>query len=132
MMGTKYSRLRAPANMIIGGTALSAAVAAGYGWGAAIPIEALSLVAAVGYYVLGGRDSDVGAMIGARVDERQDLLRMKARSFSAQAVGIVVLVGTMVAIALRDPIWPFALFGGVEVLAFFAGLAIFRGRDKEA
>ena len=65
-------------------------------------------------------------------DERQDLLRMKARSFSAQAVGIVVLVGTMVAIALRDPIWPFALFGGVEVLAFFAGLAIFRGRDKEA
>ena len=38
----------------------------------------------------------------------------------------------MTAIARKDPIWPFALFGGVKVLAFFAGLAIFRGRDKEA
>ncbi len=129
MMGTRHSRLRAPANMIIGGAVITAAVAAGYGWGAAIPCAVIAVVAAIGYYVLGGRDSDIGAMYGARVDERQDLLRMKARSFAAQAVGAVVLVGTVVTVALREPIWPFALFGGVEVLAFFAGLAIFRGRD---
>jgi hypothetical protein len=37
--------------MIIGGTGLAAAVAAGQGWEAAVPAEALAVVAAIGYYV---------------------------------------------------------------------------------
>jgi hypothetical protein len=125
MKSGKRGRLAAPAMMIILGTGLAAAVAAAQGWPAAIPIEALAVVGAVGNYVWGGRDSDMGAMFGSRVDERQSLLRMRAQSLAAVAVAITAVVGTMVATALKDPIWPFALFAGVESIAFIAGLVIY-------
>jgi hypothetical protein len=35
------------------------------------------------------------------------------------------LGGYMVAIALKDPVWPFVLILGVEAVAFIAGLAIY-------
>ncbi|MGD0555324.1 MAG: hypothetical protein ABSA93_10130 [Streptosporangiaceae bacterium] len=128
MKSAKHGRVVVPAIMIIFGTGLTAAVAVGRGWGAAIPAEAMAVILAVGYYIWGGRDSDTGAMIGQRVDERQALLRMRARALAAQAVGIVGLIGYMVAIALKDPVWPFALFIGVDVIAFIVGLAIYGTR----
>ncbi len=103
MKNAKRGRLVAPAMMIILGTGLAAAVAAAQGWQAAILIEAVAAVGAIGNYVWGGRDSDMGAMFGSRVDERQSLLRMRAQSLAAVAVAITAVVGTMVATALKDP-----------------------------
>jgi len=128
MKSAKRGRLVAPAIMIIGGTGLAAAVAVGRGWGAAIPTEVMAIILAVGYYIWGGRDSDTGAMIGQRVDERQVLIRMRAQALAAQAVGIIGLIGYIVAIALKDPVWPFVLFIGVEVVAFIGGLVVYGAR----
>jgi hypothetical protein len=129
MKGVRNGRLRAPTTMIVVGTGLAAAVVAARGWGAAIPTEVIVVVAAIGYYVWGGRDSDMGAMIGSRVDERQSLLRMRAQALAAMAVAVTSVVGYTVAVALRDPVWPFALFAGIEVIVFFAGLVIYGARD---
>ena len=90
-----------------------------------IPIAALAVIGAVGYYVWGGRDSDMGAMLGRRVDERQILVRARAQSLAGVAGAAAGLGGYMVAIALKDPVWPFVLILGVEAIAFIAGLAIY-------
>jgi hypothetical protein len=125
MNNAKHGRLAAPTMMIIAGAGLTAATAAAQGWEAAIPIAALAVIAAVGYYVWGGRDSDLGAMLGSRVDERQILIRARAQSLAGVAGAAAGLVGYTVAVALRDPVWPFVLILGVEAIAFIAGLAIY-------
>ena len=125
MKSAKHGRLAAPAIMIIGGTGLAGAVVASQGWEAAVPAEALAVVAAIGYYLWGGRDSDFGAMIGSRVDERQSLLRMRAQSLGGAAAGLAGLIGYMVAVALKDPVWPFLLVLGAGAIGFIAGLAIY-------
>jgi hypothetical protein len=130
MKSANPGRLAAPAIMVIGGTGLAAAVAVGQGWEAAVPAEALAVVAAIGYYVWGGRDSDFGAMIGRRVDERQSLLRMRAQSLGGLAGGLVALIGYIVAVALKDPVWPFVLILGVQAIGFIAGLAIYGAQQR--
>ena len=54
---------------------VAAAVVVGYGWGSAVPVVIITIVAGIGYCLWGGRDSDTGAMIGSRADERQPLWR---------------------------------------------------------
>ena len=56
--------------MAIGGTGIAVAVVIGRGWAAAAPVELVTIAAAIGYYVLGGRGGDLGAIIGHRADER--------------------------------------------------------------
>lgn len=125
MKSAKHGRLTAPAMMIIGGTGFTTATAVAQGWQAAMPIAALAVIGAIGYYVWGGRDSDMGAMLGRRVDERQILVRARAQSLAGVAGATAGLGGYMVAIALKDPVWPFVLILGVEAIAFIAGLAIY-------
>ncbi len=77
----------------------------------AIPVEAIAVAAAIGTYVWGRSDSDLGAMLGEQTDERQTLLRAQAQAFAALAVAVAVVVGCVIAVAVKDPIWPFVLFG---------------------
>jgi hypothetical protein len=88
------------------------------------------VVAAFGYYLWGGtgRDSDTGAMLSSRTDERQSLLRMRAQALAAMAVAVTGVAGFTVAVAFRVPAWPFLPVLGVEVIAFIASLAICRAR----
>lgn len=128
MKSARLGRLTAPVIMIIGGTGFAAATAAAYGWVAAIAVAALAAVGAIGYYMWSGRDSDTGAMFGQRVDERQSLLRTRAQALAGVAGTCAGLVGYMIAIAIKNPVWPFALIFGVQVIAFSAGLAIYGER----
>ena len=128
MKSAERRRLRAPAAMIVGGTGMAAAVVVAQGWKHAIGVMVITVIAAIGYYIAGGRDSDFGAMIGRQVDERQNLLRTRAQALAGVAVAFTAVVGYTVAIALRDPVWPFALFACVDVAAFIAGLVIFGAR----
>jgi hypothetical protein len=130
MNSAKRRRLRAPAAMIAGGAALAAADAVGRGWKQAIGVVVIAVIAAIGYYIVGGRDSDFGAMVGQKVDERQNLLRTRAQALAGVVVAFTAVVGYVVAIALRDPVWPFALFAGVDAAAFIVGLAIFGARGR--
>ena len=63
--------------MLILGTGLAAAEAVGHGWHDAIPIEVIAVVAAGGYFLVGGMDDDIGAIHGSLGDERQQMVRLR-------------------------------------------------------
>ena len=90
--------------MMIGGMALAAAVVAAQGWGMgpAIPVEAIAVAAAIGSYVWGRSDSDLGAMLSEQADERQELLRAQAQAFAALAVAVAAIVGCVIAVLLVE------------------------------
>jgi hypothetical protein len=129
MMRQSRGRLRVPALMLILGTGLAAAETVGRGWHNAISIEVIAVVAAAGFYLVGGRDNDMGALYGSHSDERQHMVRLRAQALTAQAMTLGCLVGFMVDIARRAPTWPFVVIVGVAVVSFLAGMAIFRDRD---
>jgi hypothetical protein len=49
MIMTRHPRLRAPAVMATGGSVIAAAVLIGQGWAAAVPVEAVTVAAVIGY-----------------------------------------------------------------------------------
>lgn len=131
MRSTGYSRWRGLALMIAVGTVCTAALGPVYGWGAAIPIAVIAVIAigaGVFNYLLAGRDSDRGALARGRLDERQLLLRWQAWSFSARVMFAASAIGALVAAVLRYPVWPFSLFIAFQVISFYAGLVYYRGR----
>jgi hypothetical protein len=126
MIMTRYPRLLAPAVMAIGGTVIAAAVVIGQGWAAAAPVEAVTVAAAIGYYVLGGRGSVLGAIVGHRADERQESIRVRARALAAQVAGLAAVAGYVIELARGSAVWPFELFVAVLAGSFLAGLVIYR------
>jgi hypothetical protein len=128
MIMTRHPRLRAPAVMATGGTVIAAAVVIGQGWAAAVPVEVVTIAAAIGYYLLGGRSSDLAAIIGHRTDERQESIRVRARSLAAQVAGLAALIGYVIELARGSAVWPFELFVAVLAGSFLAGLVIYRTR----
>lgn len=115
-------RLRAPVVTVACGLALAVAVAVVSRWVAAVPVAVLALIAAGVYYWLGGTETDVGALIGSRPDERQEVVRLRVRAFAAAALLVMATVGAVVAAALDRPAWPYAAIVGVGAIVFGGGL----------
>jgi hypothetical protein len=76
--------------------------------------------------VLGGRGSDLGAIIGRRADERQESIRIRARALAAQVAGFAAIAGYVIEVARGSVVWPFELFVAVLAGSFLAGLVIYR------
>jgi hypothetical protein len=112
--------------MAVGGSTIALATLVSSGWGAALAVEAFTIAATIGYYVVGGRDSDVGAMLGGRPDERQVGVETKAAAVAGIVTSVVALGGFVVATAVGSAVWPFALFCCVSAASFLAGLVIYR------
>ena len=117
MSRRKYPRLWSPIAVGIMGSALAAAVGVSRGWGAASGVEAAVFLVAAFVYLLGGSDSDPGAVLGNRPDERQVLLRLKSQALAMKVVFLGALIGWAVAIALKG------LYG---LLILFSLLAVWR------
>jgi hypothetical protein len=129
MMRQVRGRLRVPVAMLILGTGLAAAETVGHGWHDAIPIEAVAVATAGGYFLVGGLDNDIGAVYGSRGDERQQTVRLRAQALTAQVTILAVVIGFMVQIARRAPTWPFVVIAGVAAVSFVIGLAIYGVHD---
>lgn len=117
MSRRKYPRLWSPIAVGIMGSALAAAVGVSRGWGAASGVEVAVFLVAAFVYLLGGSDSDAGAVLGNRPDERQVLLRLKSQALAMKVVFLGALIGWAVAIALKG------LYG---LLILFSLLAVWR------
>ena len=128
-MRTLDPRLRVPAVMALGGSAIALATLVGSGWAAALAVAAVTVGATVGYYVLGGHDSDLGAWFGSRPDERQSTLEVRAAAFAGIMMCAVALAGFVVATALGSATWPFALFAVVGSASFLTGSVVYRSRE---
>ena len=107
---------------VISGIAVIALRGIGH-WSSYWPI---GLVAAVGTvtYLWGGRACGFGALIGGRADERQALIRTRARALSGYAMLAPTLIGALVEVALGDTFrsyWPFCLVAFACVGGALAG-----------
>jgi hypothetical protein len=112
--------------MIFVGVVCVVTVGPNYGWLQAVPIGVIALTAAIYSYVMARQDTERGALARGRLDERQQLLRWQAWSFSAHMTFIASAVGAIVAAVMRYPVWPFSLFIVFQVAAFCAGYARYR------
>jgi hypothetical protein len=86
----------------------------------------IGLVVAVGTvaYVWSGRACGLGALIGGRADERQALIRTRARALAGYAMVAPALIGVLVEVALGDTFrsyWPFCLVGWAGAVGYLAG-----------
>ena len=111
MTSIRNPRLRVPLLLVANGAAFGSAV--------------LTIPVAVGWYAWSGRDSDYGALAGGRVDERQALIRTRARSLSGIAMYAAAAIGVLVQVALGDTLrnyWPFSLVVVIGANSYWAGL----------
>jgi len=125
---TRHPRLLAPAVTVALGSAIAFGAWIGNGWGAAVGIELLTLIGACGYFVLGGRDSDIGALLGSKPDERQASIGMRATALTGNVMVLVAIGGVVVALAVGSSAWPFFLFCLVGAATFLIGLFVYRER----
>jgi hypothetical protein len=120
-------RLRNPLGVLAFGTVFAAAIVIGQGWENAIVFEAAFMVLAAVSYVWGGRDTDRGALIGSRADERQASLQMKVTAFQGKVLSAAAAVAFLVAIAVNaKPLWPFILFVVLSGVSGLVGWGIYR------
>ena len=115
-------RLRKPALMVLTGILFAVAwlVRGGSLWWVSIPALIVAGARAVAYYRLGDRDTDEGALAGARADERQQLVGLRSRSLGYRFVVIAGFAGLLAAIATKASWWwPFLL---ILVVAGFGNL----------
>ena len=113
MIGPTDPRLVAPAVTVVLGTAIAVGAWIGSGWGAALGIEVVTMLGAVGYFVLGGRDSDLGALFGSRPDERQAGIGVRATVLTGVVLIAVAIGGVVISSARGRSGWPFVLFSVV-------------------
>jgi hypothetical protein len=123
---TRYPRLVAPVVTVVLGSAIALGVGIGTGWGAALVVELVTVVGACGYYLLGGRDSDVGALFSSRADERQASIGMRATVLTGNVMVLVAIGGVVIATAAGSSAWPFFLFCSVGAATFLVGVVIYR------
>jgi hypothetical protein len=60
---------------VLAGTAIAVAVGISQSWLSALISELIVLGWAVSLYMIGGKDTDIGAAVGAQGDERQELVK---------------------------------------------------------
>jgi hypothetical protein len=124
-------RLRTPLKMIAGGLVTMAITVAVYGWVTVAVLGPVVVIAAAGYYLWGGRDSDVGALIGHKADERQVNLQLKMQALVGKVMSVAVAVAYLVAFAVKATLWPFGILIALPALTLFAGWAIYRDRGGD-
>jgi len=93
----------------------------------ALLVEAVTVAATLGDYHLGGRDTDAGALVGSRPDERQHGIALRASAQAAHAMVLAALAGFVFETASGGDPWPFAFLIAVGGASFVAGLACSHG-----
>jgi hypothetical protein len=128
VIATRKPRLVAPGVTVVLGSTIALGAWIGTGWGAALAVELVTVIAACGYYLLGGRDSDAGALFGSRPDERQASIGMRATALTGNVMILVAIGGVVVSTAIGTSAWPFFLFCSVGAATFLVGLVFYRDR----
>ncbi len=118
-------RLRAPILLVVLAAVPLALDGAAYGWTGVFFVAPVVLVIAVGLYALGGRDSDAGALIRRRADERLASQRLRVQALVGRVMALAVAVAYLAAVAAKATLWPFAALLVVLVASFAAGWWIY-------
>jgi hypothetical protein len=132
MMRFIRPRLRVPVVTAVAGTVFAAAwvVRGGPVWWLSIMIEAGSLARAIALYIWSGDDTDGGALLGSRADERQKFISLRSGALAGYLAVVAAFIGLTVAIAIRATWWwPFAVMLAVTGLGYLFGLWLYGSRE---
>ena len=127
-------RLRAPLSMLVGGAAIAAVVPSAHGWRPLLGLGLFTVLCAAGWYLAGGRDSDFGALMRDKADERQAYRRLKVQALVGIVTSGAILVTYLAALATKATIWPLGILLFVPGITFIVGWAMYRepggGQDE--
>jgi hypothetical protein len=124
-------RLWVPAVAGIGGSAISLAVGIGqHTWAATVIGETVTAIAVVFIYLTAKRDSDLGALLGLRADERQELIRLKASRVSAVVAVAGSVVACVIAAAINAAYWPFEALYITSGAAYLVSIRVYGAREE--
>jgi hypothetical protein len=130
MMKSVPPRLRRPLLVLVIGVVALVVIGAIHGWAAVAYIAPIVVVLVIGYYVWGGRDSDLAAIIRLEPDERQADLLIRVEALVGRVLSLAVLVAYIVAISTHVRLWPFAVLLAVPVGAGAIGWAFYHERNN--
>jgi hypothetical protein len=100
--------------------------------GDALVAEIVTLVAAAGYYLLTGTDTDIGAIYGQRSDERQMMVRMSASRLALIVALAAAFVCAVVSVALDDGYWQPDVIASAAGASYLLGLSIYGSHDEQS
>jgi hypothetical protein len=127
MMSFIRPRWRKPAWMVLAGTVFAVAlvIRGGRDWWLWVSLVAIVVAGrAFLFYMMAADDDDVGAVVGSRADERQQLLSLRSRALAFNVTAVAAFIGLTAAVAIRASWWwPFAVILGVTGLGYLAGWA---------
>ena len=128
-------RLRAPVSMLVGGAVIAAVAVPAHGWGTLVTSRDRSPSSwQPGGTCAGGRDSDFGALIRDKADERQAYRRLKTQALVGIVMSVAVGVAYLAALAAKATLWPLGILIFVPGVTFIVGWAIYRepggGQDE--
>jgi predicted membrane protein DUF2178 len=129
MNALRNPRWHAAGTVLTGGSIIALAVGFGHNWAKALITEIVVVMLAVGYYVLTGNNSDVGAIYGGRADERQHLVYLRASATALRVMLVAAFVCVVVTIALNDNYWQSDVIGSLGAVAFLFCLAAYGDHD---
>ena len=132
MTARKHRRLWTPAIAVVAGSVIALSVGISQSWLSALISEVIALAWAVNLYVIGGRDSDIGAVVGSEGDERQEFVKLRAARLCLAVVVVAIVAGCLIAAATKNPIWPFQAGAVLIGIAYFYGLWFYGTAREEA
>jgi hypothetical protein len=135
MMKFLPPRLRTPVRMLVGGSVITVIGVIINGWVAAAFLIPFVVIFTVWYYVLGGGDSDLAAVVLGQGDERQAYRRLRMQALMGRVLSLAVGVISIVAVAVKATLWPVLLLVGLLPVTLLAGWVLYRehpdGREQQ-
>jgi len=128
-------RLRKPLRRAVAGLGIAGAWAIGGGqsWWLAIVIAIVVVCSTAGWYVWAGQDTDEGALLGSRADERQQQVGQRARALAGTVAMVAAYAGLLVTLAVnRADAWPFAIMLFATGLGYLFGLSSYGSGEPAA
>jgi hypothetical protein len=126
----KHARLWTLAFPVLSGSAIATAFGIRLGWKFAVITEVVVLMMVGILYLRSGEDTDTGAILGNRADERQTLIRLKATRLSLVVALCTTIGAFVIAVAVKAAYWPFEVLYFTIVVSYFTGLRVY-GADRD-
>ena len=136
MMNFIPARLRKPLLRTLAGLVFAGAWALGGGpgrWPVTIVIAITALGQGMIRYAWAGEDTDEGALLGSRADERQQLVGQRALALAGKIALAAAYVGLVVTVAYkRADAWPFAAMFAITGFGYLLGLSNYGSGEPAA
>jgi hypothetical protein len=128
-------RLRKQAVTALAGLlfALAWLVRGGPLWWVSILAVIATVVRVASLYRMGGEDTDEGALVGSRADERQKVVGLHSRALACHFATVTAFVGLTAAIAVRGKWWsPFLIILAVTGFGYLFGLSSYGSGEPDS